>query len=297
MAALGSILLVSAAVGFGVSREDRSSLREFAAAVGRWQRDPDFRAVQREYVERGTRAMQARWCGLSARTVVMGFRSLPGLPRSLAATDASDAHYQAFARGPLSAYLHLSGEQNMGDGVPMIAALARQSAVTDSDVVAFLSSFKLPVPTVTDAGAVAGVRAMLRDIGRTPLMTAPLATLLTPRIEELARRQGAPAEVGKMTPRQQQRVLAQLDGWLRARDPEAWATKQASDLLSGIWAQGYGTYYARGIHWLLRIQAVAKVVFVLACGAMIMLLRRAFYRAGAKAAASSSALSAGDISN
>ena len=133
---LGVVLILSAAVAFGVSRRDRANLREFAAAVRRWQTNPDFRAVQREYVDLGTRAMQARWCGLSARSIIMAFRSIPGLPPSLAATGSSDAHYDAFSRGKLSAYLHLSSEQGAEDAVPMVGALAKRSPLTDAEVVA-----------------------------------------------------------------------------------------------------------------------------------------------------------------
>src|SRR4051812_40388263 len=117
---LAGVLALSAAVAFGVSPGDRAVLREFAAAVTRGERNPDFRAVQREYVDLGTRAMQARWCGLRARTIVMGFRSMPGLPKALATSNGSAAHYDAFSRGQLSAYLHLSGEQDAEDAVPMI---------------------------------------------------------------------------------------------------------------------------------------------------------------------------------
>ena len=109
--------------------------------------------------------MRARVCGLSAGTLVMAFRSIPKLPAHLAVNDTSAAHYEAFSRGDVSAYLHLASEQGFADGVELIERLAARQPLTDDDIVAFLAGFKLPVPTVSDAGAVAGVRRLLADVG------------------------------------------------------------------------------------------------------------------------------------
>src|SRR5688572_6914446 len=158
VAALALTLVVSAALGFGIGGGDVQRLRAFADAVRRWQANPDFRHVQREYVTLGVEAMRGRWLAVSAERIVIGFRSLPGLPLYLAVNESSAAHYRAFSTGELSAYLHLSGEQGVAGGVAMIEHLARRDPPTDAEIAAFLESFKLPVRIVTDAGAIAGVR-------------------------------------------------------------------------------------------------------------------------------------------
>src|SRR5438046_2482295 len=81
-------------VSFFVTLADAAKLREFDHAVLRWQSNPDFRAVASEYVTLGVAVMQVRFCGLRAKTVVLGFRFLPGLPRSLAVNTTSDSHYR-----------------------------------------------------------------------------------------------------------------------------------------------------------------------------------------------------------
>ena len=74
-----------------------------------------------------------------------------------------------------------------------------------------------------------------------------------------------------------------LDPFLRRTDPQLWRTKQVNDLLAGIWAQGYGQIYRQGIHWLFRLEHIARVLFatllVIATGASLYWRRRVRLRA------------------
>ncbi|MGB7156715.1 MAG: hypothetical protein WBD40_01535 [Tepidisphaeraceae bacterium] len=250
-------LTLSAALGFGMGREDTRRVRAFADAVRGWQTSPDYRAVSAEYVTLGVEAMRARLCGASAGTVIMAFRSLPGLPAHLAVSETSAAHYDAFSRGEVSAYLHLASEQGIADGVAMVEQLGRRDPLTDEDVIAFLAGFKLPVPTVTDAGAIAGVRRLLDDVqpARPLLVRADVATSLRSCVE---------GNLATMTRAEQAAEFARFDANVRATDPQLWRSKQVSDFLAGIWAQGYGQIYLDGIDGFFRIQRVARIVFVVA---------------------------------
>jgi hypothetical protein len=199
--------------------------------------------------------------------VILKFRSLPGLPASLAVNPTSESHYRDFSRGELSAYLHLCDEQGVENAVPMIENLRQQaSPPTDAQLADFLRSFKMPVPIATDAGAVGSVRDMLNDISAsTPLVIH--TRLGQPRARYAARMTGRDAN--RLTVDEQDRAMAQLDGWLRSEDPQLWRTKQVSDFLAGIWAQGYGRIYCDGIEWLFRIQRYARFgLFALLVGAV-----------------------------
>lgn len=255
---------LAAALGFGMTPSDVLRVRAFSDAVRGWQVNPDYRAVSAEYVALGVEAMQARLCGISARHVVIGFRSIPGLPDHLAVNNSSAAHYDAFSRGELSAYLHLASEQGFADGVAMVEELRRRELLTDGDIVAFLAGFKLPVPTVTDAGAIAGVRRVLVDVGTKPLSVRGDVT--TPLHSHAA------SASGTMTRTEQAAAFAQFDAAVRATDPELWRSKQVSDFLAGIWAQGYGQIYLDGIDGFFRIQRAAwmVLVLVLAGGAWVL---------------------------
>jgi hypothetical protein len=260
---------LAAALGFGMSPGDARRIRAFANAVGRWQYDPDYRAVSEEYVKLGVEAMQARLCGISAGHVIMGFRSLPGLPQVIAVSDTSAAHYKAFSRGELSAYLHLSSEQGVADGIAMVEQLGQRDPLTDNDVVAFLSGFKLPIPTVTDASAITGVRRLLADVQPTKplLVRGDVSTSLLSSVE---------GNIATMTRGEQAAEFAQFNAHVRATDPELWRSKQVSDFLAGIWAQGYGQIYLDGIDGFFRIQRGARIVFyaTVLVGAWIVLRTR-----------------------
>jgi len=256
-------LLVLLLGSFALTPADRARLEAFTRAVDRWQINPDFREVQRQYVKLGVSAMQARLYGIRAEKVVMAFRSLPGLPRYLALSPTSASHYRDFSEGEFSAYLHLAGEQGIADGVAMLENLVKNGEPTDDEIRAFLGSFKLPYSISTDAGAVASVRAVLSDTNpRRPFTVRGPIPALVPRTSD----------------------LRQLDDQLRVADPELWRTKQVSDFLAGIWAQGYGRIYQTGIIWLLRIQRISQVLLVLLIAGIILFYLRHRSRAFARRA-------------
>jgi hypothetical protein len=255
---LMGVCAIAGALGFGMTQSDARRVRAFGDAVRAWQQDPDYRAVAAQYVTLGVDAMQSRLCGLSAGTLIMAFRSLPGLPDHLAVSDTSAAHYKAFSEGDLSAYLHLSSEQGVADGIAMVEQLGRRKPLSDADIVAFLAAFKLPVPTATDAGAVAGVRHLLADVDVSNhpfLVRGDVSTSLLSGVE---------GNISTMTRTEQAAEFAQFDAHVRATDPELWRSKQVSDFLAGIWAQGYGQIYLDGINGFFHVQQVARIVFVIA---------------------------------
>jgi hypothetical protein len=254
---LTGVCAIAGALGFGMTPSDARRVRAFGEAVRSWQHDPDYRAVAAQYVTLGVDAMQSRLCCFSAGTLIMAFRSLPGLPDHLAVSDTSAAHYKAFSEGDLSAYLHLSSEQGVADGIAMVERLGRSKELSDADIVAFLAGFKLPVPTATDAGAVAGVRRLLADVdvSHEPfLVRGDVSTSLLSGVE---------GNISTMTRAEQAAEFAQFDAHVRAADPELWRSKQVSDFLAGIWAQGYGQIYLDGINGFFRIQYVARIVFII----------------------------------
>jgi hypothetical protein len=256
VALLGLLAVASAALGFGMGSADARRVRAFADAVQGWQANPDYRSVSTEYVKLGVEAMRARVCGLSAGTLVMAFRSIPKLPAHLAVNDTSAAHYDAFSRGDVSAYLHLASEQGFADGVELIERLAARQPLTDDDIVAFLAGFKLPVPTVSDAGAVAGVRRLLADVG--PGRFTVRSDVATPLRSHVL------GNLAAMTRAEQAAAFAQLDPGIHAVDLQLWRSKQVNDFLAGIWAQGYGQIYLDGIDGFFAAQRGARVVCVVA---------------------------------
>jgi hypothetical protein len=274
VAVLTLVVAFTAALGFGMGPGDMRRVRAFGEAVKRWQVNPDYRLVSAEYVTLGVEAMQARVCGLSAGTLVMGFRSIPKLPEHLAVNETSAAHYEAFSRGNVSAYLHLAGEQGFAEGVDLVERLARRQSLTDGDIVAFLADFKLPVPTVTDAGAVAGVRRLLADVGTAPFVVR--SEIATPLRTHVA------GNLGTMTRSEQGAAFSELDADVRSVDLELWRAKQVNDFLAGIWAQGYGQIYLDGINAFFQLQRAARVICVLTLVAGVWLaVRERFKRTSA----------------
>ncbi len=260
--ALTGIMALSLAVGFGIFPGDLARLRNFADAVGRWQHEPDFRQVQAEYVELGHRAMTVHVSGIPAAKLVMALRSVPGLPDDLRVNPTSARHYQAFTRGPLSAYLHLAREQGTAYAVAMLEDLARHQPLGDEDCRAFLKSFKLPWPVATDAGAIASLRGLMRDTDASKpfaIRTNP-TDLLRAHVIDLARRRHLPAELEQMTAVTQDALWHAFDEDLHERDPELWRTKQLNDFLAGIWAQSYGQVYVDLINGVLLARRIGQIV-------------------------------------
>ena len=272
-----ALLLLSLIGGFGSFPGDAAQVAAFRHAVDRWQHNPDFRAVAIEYSILSNRAMRTRVALLRPGRILMFLRSVPYLPPELAVNPTSALHYENFTRGPLSAYLHLCSEQGLEDFAPVIDALAKKENPTDDDIRQFLRSFNLPWPTATDAGAVQSVRAMLHDIGPQPLtIRSRIAAPLQPHVRALAHRLAIPDDPKSMTPAQQLLILNALDAEVKAADPALWRTKQASDLLSGIWAQGYGQIYARAIDGVNTAQLLLRLLSLLLLAALTLppILRR-----------------------
>jgi len=137
----------------------------------------------------------------------------------------------------------------------MIETLSQRNPPSDADIAAFLDGFKLPVKIVTDAGAIASVRRLLADAQTPPrafVIRGELLTALHPYV---------PANLPAMSRDQQADALRRLDDEIKRANPELWRTKQVSDFLGGIWAQGYGEIYMDGIDALLRIQLIARIIF------------------------------------
>jgi hypothetical protein len=259
------IFAVACVFGFGITPGDWEKVNAFDRAVARWQKNPDFRAVTFEYAELGSRAMQTRWCGLRAKTAVMWFRKIPGLPDSIAANTTSQSHYDDFAAGPWPAYFHLCGEQDIGTGIAMIEKLG--SDPSDEQIRQMLSGFKLPVPTATDLGAVLSVRSLIEDVKPDQpfvIRTRPFGP------EKIHEAEGYSFD-------QHILLLRTLDKQLRQKNPELWRTKQVNDFLSGIWAQGYGQMYADAIHAVRFARNGGRIIVaaMLLTGTMMVAKKRA----------------------
>jgi hypothetical protein len=259
--ALGFVILLTLAVGFGTSASDAEKMRLFADAVDRWQHNPDFRQVQIEYVEMGSDAMRSDIAFVPSKKVIMWLRSLPGLPDHLKVNDTSFSHYEDFTYGPLSAYMHLTGEQGVSETLKMLQYRAQSPKLTDDDIRAFLAEYKLHNPVVNDAGAIASVRSLINDVdaARKFEVTSNVGDHLKPHIAAVAKSLGYPTDIHKMNPAAQLEVWQMLDDEIRQTDYELWRTKQVNDWLNGVWAQVYGTMYSGIIGPTLTIREISRV--------------------------------------
>jgi hypothetical protein len=262
---LAALLIVFAlAMGFGTSAADAEKMRVFADAVERWQHNPDFRKVQVEYVELGSESMRTKMGFCDATRVVIWLRSLPGLPDHLKVNDTSLTHYTNFRRGPLSAYMHLTTEQGLGETLKMLKYLgskASRNELTDDDVRNFLHEYKLHNPVVADAGAIASVRSLIDDVdpGRGFGVETDVAARIGSHAAGIARQLGYPTDLKAMSPEAQAEVWQMLDGEIRETDYELWRTKQVNDWLNGVWGQVYGTMYSGVIGPVLTLREMGRV--------------------------------------
>jgi hypothetical protein len=261
------VFLVACALAIGITPGDLARIRAFDGAVSRWQSNPDFRAVTFEYVDLGSRAMQARICGIRAKSAIMAFRKIPGLPESLAVNPTSQSHYDDFSRGPWAAYFHLAGEQDVPLGIGLLEKLG--SEPSDEQIRAMLAGFSMPVPIATDDGAVASVRSLLADIKADHPI--PRSSNLRSAISE-----STMTEADRYSVDYQMTLLRILDQQLKKRDFELWRAKQVNDFLAGIWAQGYGQIYSSGIKAVLVARTVGIVVSITIASLFVLLfnLRR-----------------------
>jgi hypothetical protein len=255
------VIIVALLVGFGTPASDAEKMRKFAQAVDQWQTNPDFRKVQVEYAEMGSDAMRSKVAFFPSKKMVMWLRSLPGLPPHLKVNDTSFVHYENFTRGPLSAYMHLTTEQGLTDTLNMLMYLGAKPDLNDDDIRNFLKSYKLHNPVVSDAGAVMSVRSLINDVnaGTKFPVSGNVADKLKAHIATIAGQMNYPTDIREMTPEQQNKVWAALDGEVKETDYELWRTKQVNDWLNGVWAQVYGTMYSGAIYPLLKIRAASQV--------------------------------------
>lgn len=258
---LGLVILLILMIGFGTSSSDAEKMRLFADAVQRWQHNPDFRQVQIEYVEMGSDAMRSDIAFIPSKKVIMWLRSLPGLPEHLRVNDTSFSHYQDFTLGPLSAYMHLTGEQGVSETLKMLQYRAQSPHLTDDDIRAFLAEYKLHNPVVNDAGAIASVRSLINDVdaARKFQVTEKVGDHLKPHIAAVAKSLGYPTDIHQMNPAAQLEVWQMLDDQIHETDYELWRTKQVNDWLNGVWAQVYGTMYSGIIGPTLTIRDISRV--------------------------------------
>lgn len=270
---LACFTAVVLAAGFGISPTDANKVRTFTQAVPQWQRHADFRRIAVAYSILSNEAMQVQWMGMSATRIMMALRSIPGLPPSVAVAPTSQRHYDNFTRGPLSAYLHLSGEQGTADIIGPIEGFATRVNPTDADIASFVhQTIQLDPPVNIDAGGAESFRNLLAETQaqRPFAIRAKTDTLMQPAIARIATRLGIPADPHHQTPTQQRAVLIRLDAEVKAMDPELWRTKQLNDFSSGIWAQCFGRTYNWILVPLLWIRRTAQVIGALLVVAMLM---------------------------
>ncbi len=276
----GSLVLACLLFGYGLDADDARRLSEFSAGVERWQSGPDFRNVCHDYVRLSHAAMNATPWGMRATTLVMAIRSVPGLPPEYAVSETSQAHYDNFTRGELSAYLHLCGEQTMDWVVRDLHRVAAHGS-TDADVEAFLRSWKMNRPVATDAVAVAGVKRLIAEIdaGRPMEPRTHVQADLRAAAAALATRLGYPAVIERLTRDQQRDVFARLDADVREHNVELWRLKQVSDLCSGIWAQTFGRDYTMVITPALAARRICQFAGSVGAVGLILMTRKPRKRA------------------
>ena len=269
------------AAALSVSPTDEAAARGFLEQARRWQTNPEFRGVAIDYCVRGSRALRTRPLMIPARSLVLGVRSIPGMPKQYAVNDTSFAHYDAFSRGPLSAYLFLCDEQSVPNFVGALEEVGKRG-----DPRRFLDAFHMDAPVCKDAGAVSSVTALVRDTSadRSFVRRENVGPMLSAHVRSVARELGFPEEPTLMTPDQQGAVLDRLDAHVRTADPELWRTKQLNDFCCGVWAQVFGPEYGYVITPVLVLHQLGWVGMI---ALLAMGLRRQRRRSIAASAATS----------
>jgi hypothetical protein len=265
---LYGLLLIPLAATVSLSGADLAADRSFNAAVDQWQIHPEFRAIAMDYSTRGSAAMRTRLFHIPAKRVILALRSIPGLPREYAVNPTSLQHYEDFSKGPLSAYLHLCGEQDVHDMAGIFVEAGRRTGRGDADLRHVLDGFKMDFPVVYDQGALQSVSDVLRDTDAAagfkfqenigPRLLAPIASL--------AADLHFPADPNDMTADQQRVVFERLDGYVHAQDEELWRTKQLNDFCSGVWAQVYGPPYKTATVPIVMMHDVGEIALIVILG-------------------------------
>jgi hypothetical protein len=262
------ILLLAILIGllltFGLSADDEAAYRTFNNAVDRWQINPEFRDVALQYSKYGSDAMRTHILHMSAERVIMALRSIPGLPKEYAVNDTSRKHYDDFAHGPLSAYLHLCSEQDVKDMAGMFAEAGRKTGRTESDLRNVLKGYKMDFPVVIDDGALRSVADLLRDTdaARGFSIQEDIGPRLMTPIRELAADLHFPTDPDQMSADQQRAVFDRLDSYVHVQDEELWRTKQLNDFCNGVWAQVYGPPYKTATVPILMAHDVGEISLI-----------------------------------
>jgi hypothetical protein len=261
-------------VGYGIDSDDARRYEEFCNGVERWQVGPDFRQVAYEYVRRSHAAMNATPCGVPTTRLIMGLRSVPGLGPEYAVSPTSQAHYDDFTRGELSAYLHLCGEQTMDWVCRDLHDIASRGS-RDEEIRHFLQAWKMNRPVASDAEAIAGVKRLLVDIDATKPIEPQVQVQaeIVAASSDLAKRLGFSSGLKELKREQEHAVFERLDADMRQRDPRLWRYKQISDLCSGIWAQTFGRDYTMVIIPVITARNACRAVAPLAALGMVWLPR------------------------
>jgi hypothetical protein len=277
-AAFTIVLLLCLLITLGLSSADDSAFRSFQEAAVRWQANPEFRAITLEYCIRGSRGLRTRPLFMEARHLILAIRSLPvGVPKEFAVNETSHFHYDNFTRGPLSGYLYLCSEQQVGQYAEIFESIGQRPSISPADERELLAMFRMDFPVVSDAGALQSVGTVLNDsqANRRFTIRQPIGKSLLPYIADLARQLDIPQDVTRESPDQQQAILDRLDGYIKAHDLELWRTKQVSDFCSGIWAQVYSPAYCWILGPLILIRQVCKWTLIIGLIAVLaMSLRR-----------------------
>lgn len=275
--ALGLLVLLLALFAFGLDGHDEAAFRSFCEACDRWQINPEFRYVAFDYTVRGSAAMRTRPFCIATRRCILAVRSLPLLPKKYAVNPTSELHYQNFSRGPLCAYLHLCGEQDVANHLGLVEAIGRH----ESEPRKLLDSFQMDFPVAKDAGAVQSVSSLVQDTeaSRPFAIRSNINLLLGPPIAQIAGDLGIPQTPEEMTPDQQQAVLDHLDAHLKRHDRELWRTKQVSDFCGGIWAQVFGPPYKALLAPIVMIHDVSRIALVVLLAFLALHWRRKCKRA------------------
>jgi hypothetical protein len=279
-AAFVVVLLLSLALGFGLTPGDQTRLSTFVDSVGQWQANTEFRQVASQYVTRGSDAMRSRPMGIRSADWIMWIRSLPVMPKEFAVNDTSRAHYENFSKGPLSAYLHLCTEVELlnADGKDgylgeFEGKFGRSAQPSNDEVRNWLKGLQWDYPVIYDDGAVQSLQAAIADIEPYKPLTKRVRHidgLLKPHISAIANELSLPTgEVEKMSPSQQYAVLDRLDPYLRQNDRELWRTKQVSDVCGGIWGQVFSPPYLELLGPYLKLAVACRW---LSLGLLLLLL-------------------------
>ncbi len=262
--------------GFGIASRDVIRLKRFVDVLNASQTNPDFRKVVDGYCVEGSEVLRGAFWWVRAPQVVMIYRAyFARSGEEIVDEPGSKLHYEEFAKGALSSYLMLCSEQGLDEWAPVFESLGSQG-ITDDSARAFLQSFKMEEPVVTDRGAIDSVRRLHEDVGLSRPLAIRSAEEFTAKISALiptlAAEVQVPPELNAMSPEQQLAAYRELDAVVRRTDFELWRVKQCSDFLAGVWGQTYGLQYKRNIEPFLIKRDRSRLIAAICVGLLVLLV-------------------------